>query len=35
MLTITRQTAPLSIGKRIQQLKTVQRGWLEYFRLEV
>ena len=31
--TITRKTAPLSIGERIQQLKTVQRGWLEYFRL--
>ena len=31
--TITRKTAPLTIAERIQQLKTVQRGWLEYFRL--
>ena len=31
--TITRKTAPLTIAERIQQLKKVQRGWLEYFRL--
>lgn len=31
--TITRKTAPLTIAERIRQLKTVQRGWLEYFRL--
>ena len=31
--TITRKTAPLTIAERIQQLKTVQRGWLAYFRL--
>lgn len=30
--TSTRKTAPLTIAERIQQLKTVQRGWLEYFR---
>ncbi len=31
--TITRKTAPLTIAERIRQLKEVQRGWLEYFRL--
>lgn len=31
--TITRKTAPLPIAERIRQLKRVQRGWLEYFRL--
>lgn len=31
--TITRKTAPHSIAERIRQLKEVQRGWLEYFRL--
>ena len=31
--TITRKTSPLTLTDRIRQLKTVQRGWLEYFRL--
>lgn len=31
--TITRKTSPLTLTERIRQLKTVQRGWLEYFRL--
>jgi len=30
---ITRKTAPLPLSERITRLKTVQRGWLNYFRL--
>jgi group II intron reverse transcriptase/maturase len=30
---ITRKTAPTSFDKRIQELKAVYRGWLNYFRL--
>jgi len=30
---ITRKTAPLPLSERITRLKTVQRGWLYYFRL--
>ncbi|MBX2983349.1 MAG: hypothetical protein KF843_11800 [Flavobacteriales bacterium] len=30
---ITRKTAPLPLAERITRLKTVQRGWLNYFRL--
>lgn len=30
---ITRKTAPLPLVERITRLKTVQRGWLNYFRL--
>jgi RNA-directed DNA polymerase len=31
--TITRKTASLTLTERITQLKTVQRGWLNYFRM--
>lgn len=31
--TITRKTAPKSFDERIKELKEVQRGWLQYFRL--
>jgi len=31
--TITRKTAPLSFTERTRQLKEVQRGWVNYFRL--
>ncbi len=30
---ITRKTAPKSFDERIQELKEVQRGWLQYFRM--
>ena len=30
---ITRKTAPLPLSERIARLRTVQRGWLNYFRL--
>ena len=30
---ITRKTAPKSFDERIRQLKEVQRGWVQYFRL--
>jgi RNA-directed DNA polymerase len=30
---ITRKTSPMSFELRIQKLKQVQRGWLNYFRL--
>ncbi|QNF31212.1 group II intron reverse transcriptase/maturase [Adhaeribacter swui] len=30
---ITRKTAPSALEQRIQQLKEVQRGWVNYFRL--
>jgi RNA-directed DNA polymerase len=30
---ITRKTAPTPLAERIKQLKEVQRGWLNYFRL--
>ena len=30
---ITRKTAPKSFDERIKELKEVQRGWLQYFRL--
>jgi group II intron reverse transcriptase/maturase len=31
--TITRKTTPSSFDERIQKLKEIQRGWLQYFRL--
>lgn len=31
--TITRKTTPSSFSERIQKLKEVQRGWLQYFRM--
>lgn len=31
--TITRKTTPLTLGERITKLKTLQRGWLNYFRM--
>lgn len=31
--TITRKTAPLTLTERTKQLKEVQRGWINYFRL--
>lgn len=31
--TITKKSAPMTFDERIQKLKEVQRGWLEYFRL--
>ena len=31
--TITRKTIPSSFDERIQKLKEVQRGWLQYFRM--
>jgi len=31
--TITRKTTPKTFGERIKQLKEVQRGWLQYFRM--
>ena len=31
--TITRKTTPKTFGERIKQLKEVQRGWLNYFRM--
>ena len=31
--TITRKTTPSSLSERIQKLKEVQRGWLNYFRM--
>lgn len=31
--TVTRKTAPLSLAERTRQLKEVQRGWVNYFRL--
>ena len=31
--TITRKTTPSTFDERIQRLKEVQRGWLEYFRI--
>lgn len=30
---VTRKTTPLTIAERITKLKTLQRGWLNYFRL--
>lgn len=30
---ITKKTAPKSISERISEIKTVQRGWVNYFRL--
>lgn len=30
---ITKKTAPRSLSERIAQLKTVQRGWINYFRM--
>ena len=30
---ITRKTAPLPLSERITRLRTIQRGWLNYFRL--
>ena len=30
---ITRKTSPTTLGERIRQLKEVQRGWLNYFRM--
>jgi len=30
---ITRKTSPMSFDERIQKLKLLQRGWLNYFRL--
>jgi RNA-directed DNA polymerase len=30
---VTRKTTPMSFDERIQKLKEVQRGWLNYFRL--
>jgi group II intron reverse transcriptase/maturase len=30
---ITRKTAPISISERIEKLKEVQRGWINYFRI--
>src|SRR5690606_6782887 len=30
---ITRKTAPRSLSERITQLKTAQRGWINYFRM--
>jgi len=31
--TITRKTTPSSLSQRIKQLKAVQRGWVNYFRM--
>jgi group II intron reverse transcriptase/maturase len=31
--TITRKTTPLTLQQRITKLKTLQRGWLNYFRM--
>ena len=31
--TITRKTTPSSFDERIQKLKEVQRGWIQYFRM--
>lgn len=31
--TITRKTTPSSLSERIQKLKEVQRGWINYFRI--
>jgi len=31
--TITRKTTPSTFDERIQKLKEIQRGWLEYFRM--
>ncbi len=31
--TITRKTIPSSLSERIQKLKEVQRGWINYFRI--
>ena len=31
--TITRKTTPMSFGERVQKLKTVQRGWVNAFRM--
>jgi RNA-directed DNA polymerase len=31
--TITRKTSPMSFDERIQKLKLLQRGWLNYFRM--
>lgn len=31
--TITRKTTPKTFGERVKQLKEVQRGWLNYFRM--
>ena len=31
--TITRKTWPKTFGERVKQLKEVQRGWLQYFRM--
>jgi RNA-directed DNA polymerase len=31
--TITRKTTPLTLQERITKLKTLQRGWLNYFRM--
>ena len=30
---ITRKTAPISFSERIRQLKEVQRGWVNYYRI--
>ena len=30
---ITRKTIPMSLQKRLQKLKEIQRGWLNYFRM--
>src|SRR3989339_1827095 len=31
--TITRKTTPITFDERVQRLKEVQRGWLQYFRM--
>ena len=33
MKTITRKTTPMTFGERIQKLKEVSLGWINYFRL--
>jgi Group II intron, maturase-specific domain. len=33
ILSITRKTTPSTFDERIQKLKEVQRGWLQYFRI--
>ena len=30
---VTRKTSPLSFGERIQKLKEIQHGWVNYFRM--
>ena len=31
--TITRKTTPISLSERMQKIKEVQRGWINYFRI--